>query len=186
MTRRAARRHLQLLAATIPLALWLIVPATASASCAMPIPIEEALRTAEIVIVGTVTSTENQGRWAAVQVHEIWKGPGLPATVVVRGGPGPGVATSVDRTFSIGARMLLTLARDEQGNLTDNACSSSTEWNVGLERLRPAAPGTPLPNDDQADGGIDVSGVVGPVGVALVVAVLLLAAGLLARGRQSA
>lgn len=183
--RSPAVPRLHLAAMTLPLALWLIVPATASASCAMPIPIEEAIQTAQVVMVGTVTSTESQGRWATVEVEEIWQGPDLPALVVVRGGPEPGAATSIDRTFTAGARYLFVLGLDGQGNLTDNACSATTEIGVGDHALRPADFRTMSPEDGAAEG-VDLSGIVGPGVVALLVAGLLLAVGLLARGRQAA
>lgn len=182
--RSTALRRLHLAAMFLPIALWLLVPATASASCAMPIPIEEALRSAEVVITGTVTSTENQGRWASVEVHEIWKGPDVPATVIVRGGPGPGTASSIDRSFNVGARYLFVLGLDGEGGFTDNACSATTEMGAGDNALRPADFRTPSPTES-ADEGMDLSGVVGAGSVALIVAALLLVAGLVARGRQT-
>lgn len=181
--RSNALRRLHLAAMTLPLALWLIVPATASASCAMPIPIEEAIRTAQVVITGTVISTENQGRWATVEVHEIWKGPDLPATVVVRGGPGPGAASTIDRSYTVGARYLFVASLDEEGDLADNVCSATTEMGAGDNELRPADFRTPPPTG-AANPGVDLSGIVGPGIVALLVAGFLIVAGLVARGRQ--
>jgi hypothetical protein len=169
---------------TLPLAFWLLVPAAASASCTMPIPIEEAVRTAEVVITGTVTSTENDGRWAVVEVHEIWKGPDLPATVIVRGGPEPGTASSIDRSFTAGARYLFVASLDGQGGLSDNACSATTEMAAGDNALRPKDFRTPTPVEP-SPAGIDIGALVAPVGVALLVAAALLAMGLLARGRQT-
>ncbi len=169
----------------IPLAAWLLNPAAASASCAMPIPIGDAMREAQIVIVGTVTATENMGRWATVEVHEIWKGPDLPATVAVRGGPEPGAASSVDRSFDVGARYLMVLGSDPQGGLHDNACSATVEVGAGESKLRPADFRTPVAADPPNDAGVDLGGIAGAGAVAIVVAAVLLGAGLLARGRQS-
>ena len=183
MTHRI-RHRLHLLAMTLPLALWLLVPAPAAASCAMPIPIEQAIRDSPVVITGTVTSTENDGRWATVQVHEIWKGPDLPATVVILGGPEPGGASSIDRSFTAGARYLFVVTIDERGQLHDNACSATTEMAAGENKLRPAEFRTPAPAE-ATDAGADLTGVVGAGAVALVVAAVLLVAGLLARGRQA-
>ena len=177
-------RRWRLLAATAPLALWLLVPAPAAASCAMPIPIEEAIRTAQIVITGTVTSTENMDRWATVEVHEIWKGPDLPATVRILGGPGAGAASSIDRSFKAGARYLFVVSMDEQGQLHDNSCSATTEMGAGENQLRPADYRTPAPVDASGTG-TDLTGVVGAGAVALIVAATLLVVGLIARGRQS-
>lgn len=180
--RSNAMRRLHLAAMAIPLALWLIVPSAASASCAMPVPIEEALRSADVVITGTVTSTENMGRWATVEVHEIWKGPDLPATVNIHGGAEPGAISSIDRTFTVGARYLFVASLDGQGILSDNACSATTEMGAGDNAMRPADFRTPAPAQP-SDAGME--GLVAPVGVALLVAAALLAAGLLARGRQA-
>lgn len=177
-------RLLRLASMTLPLALWLMVPMTASASCAMPIPIEEAIRTGEVVITGTVISTENDGRWATVEVHEIWKGPDLPSTVIVRGGPGPGSASSIDRSFTAGARYLFVASLDGQGGLSDNACSATTEMGAGDNALRPKDFRTPTPVDPSS-AGVDLGGLVAPIVVALIVAAALLGAGLLARGRPA-
>ena len=176
------RRQLHLLVMTLPLALWLLVPAPAAASCAMPIPIEQAIRDSQVVLVGTVTSTENDGRWATVEVHEIWKGPDLPATTTVLGGPEPGTASSVDRSFTAGARYLFVLSIDERGQLHDNSCSATTEMGAGDNELRPAEFRTPSPVD-ASDADNDATGIVSAGVVALIVAGVLLAAGLLARGR---
>jgi hypothetical protein len=185
MTRADSRRPLIRLAAlALPIALWLLAPAAASALCAMPLPIEQAIRESEIVLVGTVTSTENMGRWATVQVHEIWKGPDLPATVVVLGGPEPGAASSIDRSFTAGARYLLVVSADEQGRLHDNACSATTEIGEGENKLRPADFRTPGV-DDAGDAGVDLGGIAGAGLVAILVAAVLLGVGLVARGRQT-
>jgi hypothetical protein len=182
--RHVALRRLHFAVMTVPLALWLLVPAPAAASCAMPIPIEQAIRDSQVVLVGTVTSTENDGRWATVEVHEIWKGPDLPATTTVLGGPGPGTASSVDRSFTAGARYLFVVSIDERGQLHDNSCSATTEMGAGDNKLRPAEFRTPSPVE-ASDADSDVSGLVNAGVVALVVAAVLLVAGLLARGRQS-
>ena len=42
--------------------------------CQMAPPIEEAVRTSELVFVGTVTAIDNEGRSATVQVEEVWRG----------------------------------------------------------------------------------------------------------------
>ena len=177
-------RRLHVAAATLPLALWLLVPAPVAASCAMPIPIEEAIRAGQVVITGTVTATENMGRWATVEVHEIWKGPDLPATVAVLGGPGPGTASSIDRSFNAGARYLFVLAMDEQGQLHDNSCSATAEMAAGENQLRPKDFRTPVAAET-TDTGPDLGGVIGAGAVALVVAAALLVVGLMARGRQT-
>jgi hypothetical protein len=144
-TRTVARRLGSLLVALL-LALGPGPAATpALASCAPPRPIEESMRLADAVLVGTVTHLENGGRWAVVQVEERWRGPeSLPDTIEVRGGPEPGTATSVDRTFTP-ERYLFFLTKGP-GYFADNACSATTLWTDDLAAYRPSgvapAPGT--------------------------------------------
>lgn len=167
----------------------LATPAGAAARCAAPVPVQQAVATTDVVIVGTVVSTELEGVIANVLVTEIWRGPDLPANVRVWGGPGGG-RTSIDRTFEAGTRYLFTLTLDVDGSLHDSACSSTTPWDATLEALRPAAIRSPLGAIDAAtdaapaDAPFDPASLVAPVGVALFVAVALLGIGLLARGRQ--
>ena len=159
-----------------------------AARCALPTPIEQAVTTADVVIVGTVAAVAEAGTRATVQVEEIWRGPALAPEVVVWGGPGG--RTSVDRTFEVGIRYLFTIALGENGRLTDSQCSSTTVWEAKLEALRP--PGAQLPTGaGELDGAaesdpiFDPASLVVPAGVALLVAAALLAVGLLARGRQA-
>jgi len=170
----------------------LSAPAAATASCMMPPALEEAVKSSDVVFVGTVTSTTNRNTWAEVQVDEIWRGPDLPARVVVKGGPEGNAVTSVDRSFEVGVKYLFVPYVDPNGgpiagqvlNLQDNSCSSTTPWTAELAPLRPAdtrqAIGTVA-----SDEGFDAGGLVAPLALALVVAVALVGAGLLARGRQS-
>jgi hypothetical protein len=166
----------------------LTTPAPAAARCAAPTPIEEAVRAADVVILGMVTAVAEEGTRATVRVEEIWRGRALPAEVVVFGGPGGG-RTSVDRTFEAGIRYLFTITLGENGRLTDSQCSSTTEWDPKLEALRP--PGAQLPTTagevdaaSEPDATFDLASLVVPGAVALLVAAALLVAGLLARGRQ--
>jgi hypothetical protein len=162
--------------------------APGAARCVEPVPIDEAVRTADVVIVGTVSAVAEEGTRATVRVEEIWRGPALDAEVVVWGGPGG--RTSVDRTFDAGTRYLFTIAFGEDGRLTDNLCSSTTEWDASLEAIRPPGAMQPAGGDTaQPTAGeaapFDPWSVIGPAGVALVVAIALIGAGLLARGRQA-
>ena len=111
-------------------------PTPAAASCMMPPPIEDAIAQGEVVFVGTVGVAVNDGRWVTVGVEEIWKGPELPPAVEVRGGPEPGTASSVDRSYTQGTRYLFVVAV-EDNRLVDNACSSTTEWSEDLAQFRP-------------------------------------------------
>lgn len=134
----------------VPLLLTSAAPVLAS--CMMPPPIEQAIRDADSVFLGTVTGLSNNDRWATVAVEEVWKGPDLAPIVEVRGGPEGDMATSVDRSFSGGTRYLF-LAYIADGVLNDNACSSTTEFTADLARLRPATahpPIAPAPDPDMA------------------------------------
>jgi hypothetical protein len=172
----------------------LTAPAVTLADCMQPPPVAEAVKTAEVVFVGTVTETSNRNSWATVQVEDVWKGPDLPAVVLIKGGPGGNAATSVDRTFEVGVKYLFfpllgngtepAPAIDTQIGLVDNSCTNTTPWVPELAGLRPAdarAPGGAAPEAS----GFDAMSVVVPAGVALLVAGLLLGVGLLARGRDA-
>jgi hypothetical protein len=168
----------------------LAVPRAATARCVQPTPIEEAVRTSDVVIVGTVVAVAEEGTRAAVKVEEIWRGSAIEAEVTVWGGPGG--RTSVDRTFVAGARYLFTLILGEGGRLTDSLCSSTVEWDEHLAALRPLNAMQPQPAGDDAAqptageaAAFDPGALMAPAGVALAVAIALLAAGLLARGRQA-
>jgi hypothetical protein len=162
----------------------MLTPAAALADCMMPAPVQEAAQTADIVFVGTVTETTNRNSWATVAVVEIWRGPDLPAAVVVKGGPGGNAMTSVDRAFQAGVKYLFFPYADEQGALADNSCTNTMEWSADLAQIRPAEVRQPLGTAEEADG-FDLDDVVAPLGVALLVAGALLVTGLLARGRSS-
>jgi hypothetical protein len=132
--------------------LLLISAAPAMGSCMRPIPIEEAIQGADAVFVGTVTGLSNGDRWATVAVHDVWKGPDLAPVVEVRGGPGGNTASSVDRRFTPATRYLFVVSIFE-GALSDNACSSTMEWEPDLTNIRPATahpPVAPKPAPDTA------------------------------------
>jgi hypothetical protein len=125
---------------------------SATASCAAPAPLREAIKDAPAVFVGTVIETANRSRWATVHVEEVWKGTGLPDEVEVRAGPedppGPGgTATSVDRTYTSGTRYLFVpYDRSSQAIFQDNACTRTSQFRSPLERFRPARGEDPDPS----------------------------------------
>jgi hypothetical protein len=159
-------------------------PPVVMADCQMPPAIEEAVETADIVFVGTVTQTSNRNSWASVEVEEVWKGPDQPAAVVVKGGPGGNSATSVDRAFEPGLRYVFFPYVDPTLGLADNSCTSTTQWSTELEALRPADFRQPI-GAAPAEPGFDLGGLLGPLAVAVLVGGVRLGAGLLARGRQT-
>jgi hypothetical protein len=151
----------------------------------VPMPADEAVVFGDVVFVGTVLRTENEGRWATVRVEERWKGSrDLGDTVEVRGGPEPGTATAVDRTFAPG-RYLFFVQRGQAG-LTDTACSTTQPWTESLARLRPAdvAPAAlELPTDPLGDIRPDTVLTVAARLAALLVALIAYLAVLRARRR---
>lgn len=161
---------------------FVVTPSAVLADCMMPPAVGEAAKTADIVFVGTVTETTNQNRWANVAVTEVWRGPDLAGTVVVKGGgPGDGIS-SVDRQYKAGVQYLFFPYANEQGELADNTCTNTVEWSADLGGLRPATVREPT-GSSEGDGGFQVADVLAPLGVALLVAGALLVTGLLARGR---
>jgi hypothetical protein len=154
------------LAVVVALGTLLVLPTPVAASCIAPPPIEEAVESAEMVFIGTVRDVANHNRTAGVEVQEIWRGPDLPARVIVHGGPeDPNLITSVDRTFAAGTTYLFVLSAVGRP-LQDSGCSSTVEWNAGLGALRPAD--ARPPRAGEAQGSLPVIGLsVGLLAVAL-------------------
>jgi hypothetical protein len=122
-----------------------VAPAPALADCQMAPPIEEAVRTSELVFVGTVTALDNSGRSATVQVEEVWRGGEMPATVTIFGGTDPEQAMEDDRTFEAGVRYVFVPFVID-GRLVDNICTSTTRWVDDFAAFRPAGVQTPTPS----------------------------------------
>ena len=177
----SVHRIVRMAAGAAALAL-VLTPSSALADCMMPAPVQEAAQKAEVLFVGTVTETTKRNTWASVAVEEVWRGPDLPATVVVKGGSGGDGMSSVDRSFQAGVKYLFFPYATEGGDLADNTCTNTVEWSPDLEGVRPASVRQPLGGNEEP-GGFYLAGVVAPLGVALLVAGALLVTGLLARGR---
>ena len=146
--------------------------------------IPNAMSLADVVLVGTVTGTENGGRWASVRVEERWRTRGsVPEEISVHGGPEPGTATSIDRVYTPGRYLFfLTTGR---GYFLDNACTATTTWTQDLAQFRPlgVAPAPDVAAGVPAGSGYSVE--ILPV-VALVAALLivLMSYGLILRARR--
>jgi hypothetical protein len=133
-----------MLALVAALLIAFIVPGGAAASCIQPPPLDEAMASADVVFVGTVTGVANHDRTATVLVHEVWKGPDMASTVRVLGGPeDENTGSSVDRMYTAGTRYLFVV-QIEQGRLSDSACSSTQEMTPDLAVARPAVVRTPI------------------------------------------
>lgn len=116
------------------------------ASCAPPRPFPEAIKEAPAVFVGFVAALDGNGRWATVEIREVWTGGELPAQVEVRGGPGgENVATSVDRHYELSRRYLFVPYKRNGSVFRDSACSRTTPFRAELNRFRPASAEDPSP-----------------------------------------
>jgi hypothetical protein len=154
--------------------------APALAACDAPPAVEDAVRSGEVVFVGTVTFLENSDRWAVVDVQERWRGAdALGESVQVHGGGDPGSVTPFDRSYE--PRQYLFVVKDAGDYLEDNACSGTQPWTEALARLRPdgvpaVAPGsTGSPFDLLASGdAVVVAALAGALLVAIVAYILIL------------
>lgn len=167
-TRDAIAHTFALLVALVLLAAGAVLaPAPALASCAgVPLPPDEAVFFGDVVFVGTVLRTENEGRWATVRVEERWKGSDdLAETIVVRGGPGPGMATSTDRTYAAGRYLFIVERAGVE--VRDSACGSTQPWTEELAPLRPATV-----SPAAAELPTDPLGAIEPATIALVAALV--------------
>jgi hypothetical protein len=114
-------------------------PSTSSvlADCATIKDVASAQRSGDVVFVGDVYRTENDGRWAVVLVDERWqRAAGIPDTVRVQGGPEPGKITPTDRVFTEG-RWLFDVT-NAGAYYADSSCSASQPWTDDLSQFRPA------------------------------------------------
>lgn len=135
----------------------------AAASCMLDErPLEVQVEAATAVFKGQVTGLRDDGVTARFRVEEVWKGPDLPAEVVVHGGPeqsgpfGTTTVTSVDRSWTAGATYLV-FPRIEGSDLRDDSCSPTREWSAELAAARPAdahAPTGTAAGDPGADSGV--------------------------------
>ena len=134
------RRRLATLVAGLAVVITAILagPSAALAACSTaPQSAKDAVFFGDVVFVGTVLRTENEGRWPTVRLEERWKGADrLADTVVVRGGPEPGTATTTDRTYLPGR--YLFVVENRGGVLVDDACTGTQAWTEDLGALRPA------------------------------------------------
>ena len=120
--------------------------AVAQASCFMPQPIQDELRSAPVVFVGTVIYTSNLDRNARVRVESVWRGPALPAYVDISGSPAssPFQATDVDRKYQPGQRYLFVPSSDRPP-FEDNDCTATQPYTADLAAYAPADARTPDP-----------------------------------------
>jgi hypothetical protein len=163
-------------AAAVLLMSFALGSATPVLADCQPFQLEEALLKADSVFVGTVTGLSNGGRWATVAVDEVWAGPSLAPVVEVRGGAAGNSAAEDDRSFVGGARYFFA-AYIVNGAITDNACSSTQEWDPALANLRPASARPPVAAPEPETGApFDFASLMLPAAVVLVVGGLVFGA----------
>lgn len=160
------------------LAALLLDPVVAGASCAGGASVQEAIRSAPTVFVGTVTGLSGGDRVATVRVDDVWRGHAIPSSVDVVGTPDlNAAATSADRTYVAGSQDLFVPDGGGPQGFTDNNCTATQLYTAGLAALRPAnAPGAPTQSASAF-----------PLALALIVPLVMLvgaAAVLMRRGRQ--
>ncbi len=142
LARRRARPS-WLLASFVPsvaLAVLLLPPVAAEASCAAGgASLQQTVRSAPTVFVGTVTDVSSGGRLATVRVDDVWRGSTIPTSVEVVGSPDlNAAATSVDRTYVAGAQYLFVPDGGGPQSFTDNSCTATQPYTADLSALRPA------------------------------------------------
>jgi len=77
-----------------------------------------------------------------MQVEEVWKGPALPETVIVNGGPSDaGTFTSVDRTYELGTYIVFPV--NSTSPFEDNACTLTQRTSAALDVIAPDNVETP-------------------------------------------
>jgi hypothetical protein len=107
----------------------------AKASCTdRPTP-QEALESNEVVFVGQVLETVEEGRLAVVEVESIWKGEDIIGVTQVEGGGGDSPSRD-DRTFETGQSYVFFPRNDEPPFRADG-CTATTELTAGMTRLEP-------------------------------------------------
>lgn len=169
---------------TLVVSFMIAMAGPAHASCAEPLPVDQALAEADTVFVGMVTALEHQGRVATFAVKEVWKGD-IGAIVTVSGGPMPSeieraageglaVMTSVDRTYVAGATYLVVSYAAEGEVLLDNICSATQFYRAELDQHRPASAHSPIPPEAPTSSAISAwsAFVVATVGVIAATATL--------------
>lgn len=171
--------------------LLLVTSISAQASCIPPVGVAAAMTQADVVVVGTVTSARSGDRIVTVRVEERWKGD-IARTIEVFGGPVTG-ATSVDRTYEVGARYLLFVreahahgeAATFGGRYEDNACSTTQRWTETLAQYRPADATVYAANRSSVTKSPKAHASRAPaVGLALAAVVVVAAVGVWAQARR--
>lgn len=103
--------------------------------CEDPELVEDRVRFASIVMLGTVTDWD--GMQATFEVDEIWRGADTAAVVKIVSEPG--------RAFKAGERYLVfPSATQDRAVFTDRPCSATVRWDESLAELRPQSVRPPI------------------------------------------
>jgi hypothetical protein len=145
--RSARRTELAVLPVALLLALLLpAVPAApAAAACGSRPSPAEAMASAQLVFVGTVTATSDTGQTATFSVQEIWKGQNLASQVTVYGAAPVASGQPADvLTWTVGTRYLVFPSATLNGNLVADACTATEVYQSAFDALRPSNAHPPL------------------------------------------
>ncbi len=119
-------------------AIGVVPTVTAEASCAGSASVQEAIRSAPTVFVGTVTGLSSGDRVASVRVDDVWRGGTIPPSVEVVGTPdASAAATSVDRTYVAGSQYLFVPEAGGPQHFSDNSCTATQIYTANLAAMRP-------------------------------------------------
>jgi hypothetical protein len=138
-------RHVLGIAFGSVIALSLATPVPAIASCGVDPTLNKGIPGTAIAFVGTVTSVGNRGRIATVRVDEVWRGGDVAAVVEVVGtaADGPGVITSVDRSYEVGRQYLFVPVSGTGEHFDDNSCTATQPYSASLAAFRPTTVSAP-------------------------------------------
>ena len=159
---------------------------TLALSCIQPPPVAEAVATAEVAFVGTVTAVANDGKLAEITVEEVWVGSDLPATIQLGSGrPANDPEAVWDRTYTAGTRYLF-FPLIEEGQLVDGPCGFTQEWQAELEKVRPADFRTPTSGEPEPLDPVSAAGdLVVPIAGVAILAIVIIGGAMVVGRRQT-
>jgi hypothetical protein len=174
-------RKLLIVAALVGMAV-LSTSGTSRAVCTAP-DIEEGLRRAPVVFVGTVESVSNNDRTAVFDVHWVWKGQQVEEKATVVGeSPDEAAVSGDDRTFQVGITYLVASSTAVAPFQSDR-CAATRVWresgNGGVipsgyaDALGDITPSSPLPVAGPADSSGVLDSSLLPIGAGVLIIVLL-------------
>jgi len=103
-------------------------PGAAMAACEAVGSMDDGLRGAQVVFVGTVTHVENGDRTATFDVQWVWKGKNVVEQVIVHGGgTDPTIISAEDRQFQVGITYLV-VSNSVRAPYDADRCTVTRPW----------------------------------------------------------